>query len=398
MSEILVNTSTAGIQQFPTVTELFGTHYLVCWSDFQDGTVKGQAFRADGTRAGTEFVVNEPGPESRRRILPAADNTGMGPVVVWIEVPAEPGGRRVKAQRLDQSRQRLGAEIAVSTDDVDPEHRPTVASLPDGGFLVVWVGSAQERRVRARRYGPDGAPVGAELAVNATAGFHERPVVTALGGGGCVVAWVGAPGVGGGRAVFRIFASDGTPVTGEVKPNLAGFLGRSSKPAVAALHKPYVGPDGQLAFRSHFALAYVRAVSEDTSKVYSAVYDGDGVEQVLPLPASEGTGITCDDPTVATLSNGRVLVAWTQKNAGAAVPSVRARIVSDEFGAIGGEVTAESGTAADRFQVRAAAVFDGGEGNTAFLTWADRAGAAEDPSEFAVRGRLLTVAAQDLLP
>ncbi|HCA85788.1 MAG TPA: hypothetical protein DEQ61_09985 [Streptomyces sp.] len=45
MSDIVINTSTTGNQERPTVADLFGTHYLVCWSDNNDGTIKGRAFR-----------------------------------------------------------------------------------------------------------------------------------------------------------------------------------------------------------------------------------------------------------------------------------------------------------------------------------------------------------------
>lgn len=77
------------------------------------------------------------------------------------------------------------------------------------GFVVAWLDSRIDQRIRARRFGPDGAPQGAEFQINTSDGFHESPVATTLGGGNHVIAWRTSPdGSGGTRLAFRIFEPD----------------------------------------------------------------------------------------------------------------------------------------------------------------------------------------------
>ncbi|MDT9691241.1 hypothetical protein Q5762_23405 [Streptomyces sp. P9(2023)] len=393
MSEILINTSTAGSQQHPTVADLFGTHYLICWSDQNDGTIRGHAYQANGTPTGSEFVVNGTARNPVRRTRPTATNTPFGPVVAWIEEPTTPGQHYVKVQRFGQTRNRVGDEIKVSSHEIDPMYHPALTNVSDG-FVVAWIDSRFDHRIRARRFGPDGAPVGAEFQINTGDGFHESPIATTLGGGNYVIAWrTGPEGVGGGRLAFRIFEPDGTAVTGEVRPNLSGF---TRPKAITALHQPFF-EGGQLVLGSNFALAYVRALPNDQSRVYAGVYGVDGTEQVIAVPATDAPGITSSSPALATLSNGKYLVSWVQSDGAGVAPSVRARVFDVDHGPIGTEVKADTGTATERRNLSAGAVFDGGEGDTAFLAWADEGGAAGDTSGLAVRGRTFTVTSQGQL-
>src|SRR5262245_50161422 len=63
--EILVNTTTAGDQSRPSITGLPNGQFVVAWTDASAtgadpaGTaVRAQLFNADGSRAGSEFLVN----------------------------------------------------------------------------------------------------------------------------------------------------------------------------------------------------------------------------------------------------------------------------------------------------------------------------------------------------
>src|SRR5262245_43503083 len=68
-SEILVNTATANNQDLPQITGLSNGSFVVTWEDHSQGAggatgdssggaVKAQVFLADGTRVGSEFLVN----------------------------------------------------------------------------------------------------------------------------------------------------------------------------------------------------------------------------------------------------------------------------------------------------------------------------------------------------
>ena len=51
MDEVLINTTTAGIQGQPAVCGLQGTQFVVVWEDRNDSTIRGQMFGASGVRA-----------------------------------------------------------------------------------------------------------------------------------------------------------------------------------------------------------------------------------------------------------------------------------------------------------------------------------------------------------
>ncbi|MEU8525823.1 hypothetical protein AB0C77_09525 [Streptomyces sp. NPDC048629] len=143
--------------------------------------------------------------------------------------------------------------------------------------------------------------------------------------------------------------------------------------------------------------SYVRSLSNGQSRVYVGGYGVDGSEQLIVTPATDTPNITSSYPALATLPDGKYLVSWVQSDGAGSAPSVPARVFNVDQGPIGTEVTAETGAATDRRYLSAGAVFGGGEGETAFLAWADQDGASGDTSGLAVRGRTFTVTSQGQL-
>ncbi|GAA1184086.1 hypothetical protein F4556_007560 [Kitasatospora gansuensis] len=386
MGEILINTTTASIQRQPAVAGFLNSHYLVVWEDAGAFDIKGQLFQADGTRFRDEFVVNGPGsdPGNTDRGFPAATGTGSGPVVVWLERAINPPGPqpRVKMQRFDLEGRKAGPEIQVSTSDADPERRPSVTSTIDGGCLVAWADARSDQRIRAQRFGPDGAKKGSEFTVNVTEGFHHSPITTRISGD-FVVAWRSDPSApGGGALTFRILDFEGSPKTGETVPGLSGFRGDRAMTVL---------DDGR------FVIAHVRGfgptdLGVDASLVEASVFKADGTRSAV-FSATSADGINSAAPALAPLPNGRFLLSWVQKSAEtfSTVPTVRAKVFAADVGSVGPEIEVDNGSAEDRFHLTAGSVFDPAEGEKAFLVWADRGGADGDSSDTAVRGRILDV-------
>ena len=197
MDEILINTTTGGIQREPAVTGFRGSNFVVVWSDVSDTNIKCQFFSATGGRMSGEVIVNTPTPTATntRRQRPAIASHGGGLAVVWIEDAAnQPGPRpHVKAQRFNRDGIKVGQEIQVSTADVDPTQRPSVAGLIDGGFVVTWADARSDQRIRAQRFKIEGQKNGPDFRVNTADGFHEMPLVSQLVGGNFVIAWRDEP-------------------------------------------------------------------------------------------------------------------------------------------------------------------------------------------------------------
>ncbi len=104
---------------------------------------------------------------------------------------------RVYAQRYAPSGEAVGASFKV--DPVPPgpasyaaQGDAAVAMAPDGAFVVVWTGYSFDEgspEVVARRFTPEGLPVGPAFRVNATTdGMQSYPSV-AMSTNGFVVAW-----------------------------------------------------------------------------------------------------------------------------------------------------------------------------------------------------------------
>lgn len=389
MNEFLVNTTTAQFQHQPAVTSFLGTHFLVVWSDNSDATVKGQLFQADGRRSGGEFTVSAPQAEYTDRELPSLAGTGSGPVAVWVEHASAPPGPRphVKMQLFGRDGHKAGSEIQVSTSDADPERRPDVAGTVDGGCLVTWADADPERRIRAQRFGFDGAKTGPEFTASTTRGFHHSPSVITLNEGNFVLAWRSDPAMpGGGALTFRIFDLQGAPTGEEITPDLAGFRGGM---AMAPLDN------------DRFVIAHVRDAGQsglgvEKSFIEANVFEPDGTFSGTRIPATSAQGLACSSPSLTSLPDGRFLAAWTQRSAETfAVPrSVRAKIFSDSEGSVGQEVRANTTEQGDRFALRASTAFGGAEGlESAFLVWGDSSEAGGDPSDFVVHGRMMRVLA-----
>src|SRR6266853_601926 len=114
-TEILVNTATANAQLALQITALSNGGFVVTWEDFScgvggatgdsdGGAVKAQVFAADGTRVGSELLVNTATLSSQEAPQITALSDG-GFVVTWEDFSSGVGGatgdsssRAVKAQ------------------------------------------------------------------------------------------------------------------------------------------------------------------------------------------------------------------------------------------------------------------------------------------------------------
>ena len=64
-----------------------------------------------------------------------------------------------------------------------------MARLTDGGFVIVWADKRQNERIRAQRFGFEGAKNGSEFRANTVPGLHRVPMVACLVNGNIVIGW-----------------------------------------------------------------------------------------------------------------------------------------------------------------------------------------------------------------
>jgi hypothetical protein len=81
----------------------------------------------------------------------------------------------------------------VNTWTTGYQDGPSITSLPDGGFVVVWESFPQDGSswgVYGQRFDSNGNKVGSEFQVNTwTTDYQGVPSITSLSNGGFVVVW-----------------------------------------------------------------------------------------------------------------------------------------------------------------------------------------------------------------
>jgi hypothetical protein len=132
-----------------------------------------------------EFPVNAYTTDSQRFASVASAPDGDF-VVVW-EHYAQPGGRRsIYGRRFDASGSPLGGDFRVNTNTLANTFRSNVAVDAGGNFVVVW----DAGWIFGQRYDASGAAQGPEFRVNTyTATFQQYPAAAFGRDGNFVVVW-----------------------------------------------------------------------------------------------------------------------------------------------------------------------------------------------------------------
>jgi Ca2+-binding RTX toxin-like protein len=231
--EFLVNTTTAGYQNNPTLIALPGGGFVVAWTDARlDGTdaeIRAQIFDSAGARSGAEILVNTTLAGVQNMPSGAAMADGSF-VLSWTDSTAEPavagtGGSPigVRAQLFDSAGTKLGAETAVNTSTRYEQSNPSVAALAGGGYVIAWQ-DVNSGGIMGQRFAGDGSRVGDEFLISTVlSGTQLDASVAALAGGGFVVTWTDFSGIGGDihytGVKAQIYDSAGAKVGGEFLAN-----------------------------------------------------------------------------------------------------------------------------------------------------------------------------------
>jgi hypothetical protein len=164
----------------PAVSRAQNGEFVVVWEEIagryaNDGTsyqyrVAARRFNRDGTGAGQQFTVfQQPkdGPHvgGYPRVFhpDVATDVNDGFVVVWgnyEDDPEQPEFGRIWAQQFNASNDAQAPKFQLNKTEAGTNYNygmDSVATAPDGGFLVVW-NSAVALDVVARRFSPSGMP------------------------------------------------------------------------------------------------------------------------------------------------------------------------------------------------------------------------------------------------
>ncbi|WNK51364.1 Ig-like domain-containing protein (plasmid) [Pantoea agglomerans] len=333
--DFIVNSYTSGKQYKPVGVALDDGGYLLIWgSEGGDGdgsAIYAQRFDANDKRVGREFLVNTTtsgnqgtGGDSvdATHIFDAVLTADGSVYVTWQSDNVDGSGTGIEGIVIDVDAA-FYSEYTVNTTTTGAQTVSSVASLPDGGAIVVWQsasGDGSGSCVKGQLLDAKGQPVGAEFTVNTTtAGDQITPQVTVLTNGHIEVVWSTDSGayIKGqgytysydGAGNVNGLVADGT----EFSVNTGTTASKLTEPAITSLE------DGGY-------LVVWQASLNGNWAIYSRQYDANGTpvtpETVLittSLSVNGVLGFGADWeplPSVTLLKNGQVAIAYTVKGTG----------------------------------------------------------------------------------
>lgn len=402
-SEIVANTTTADAQSFPSVTGLNGGGFVVTWQDAsQTGgdtsalAVRGQVFLANGTKSGSEFLVNTT-TTSDQQAASIAALSGGGFVITWQDSSASGGDTAdtaVRGQLFLADGTKSGSEFLVNTTTADNQRLPSVAGLSGGGFVVAWQdnsasgGDTSDAAVRAQIYLANGTASGSEFLVNTTTtGDQAYPQVAGLSGGGFVVTWHDYSASGGDTSDSavrgQVYQADGTRSGSEFLVNTSTSR-EQTNPKITGLSN------------GGFVVVWTddSRTGGDTSQtaVRGQVFLADGTKSGSEFLVNTTTTNSQNEASIVALSNGGFVVTWTDNSltgGDTSSSAVRGQIFLADGTKSGSEFLVNTATAQNQYTSSVGALNSGGF----VVAWTDESQSAGDTSDLAVRVQLYSFVA-----
>jgi hypothetical protein len=186
----------------PSVAADADGDFVVVWRDYQGYgppygyLIQGRRFAADGTPGGPQFQVSNVTDYGYERQPSVAADADGDFVVVWRGYEyGPPYGPQIQGRRFGADGTPGGPQFqvgSITTGDVY-ESQPSVASDADGDFVVVWrdyqwPGPPYGHLVQGRRFAADGTSDGPQFHIGSGT-YYSQPSVASDPDGDFVVVW-----------------------------------------------------------------------------------------------------------------------------------------------------------------------------------------------------------------
>jgi ELWxxDGT repeat protein len=215
VGEIKLNSTLVGDQTHVDLAALGNNRFIATWWSGDNNSIRARLFDYNGATlvpvslagSGTnDFVVSTSLVEGFGS-TPAVAALADGKFVITYynaNNPSEVWGHLYNADGTS-----AGSEFVVNSTTTGLQRLSDVAALPNGGFVAAYQ-STDVNGVRARVFDGTGAALGPDFVVNATSGALA-PAVTGLADGRFMVSWHLSGGDGNGFGIVaRVFNADGT--------------------------------------------------------------------------------------------------------------------------------------------------------------------------------------------
>lgn len=317
------------------------------------------------TRWGEEILANTTKLGTQDQPAIAALSTGRF-VAVWRDISASAGdtsGQAVRAQMFNTDGSRFGSEFLVNTWTADNQSSPAVFALPDGRFVVTWStlgnggGDTSQTAISAQYFDAAGARIGGEFMVNTTTtAAQNTPAGDAFATGRSLITWTDFSGVGdnapaGIRA--QLFAENGAKYGVEFQVNSTTAGNQVAQSAAVLTNDRFV-----------VAWTDLSKTGADTSSyaIRARLFDALGTPFALDFLVNTTTANEQLSPHVTALADGKFVVAWSDLSQTAPDTSgyaVRAQVFGNDGSRIGSEFVVNTTTADEQFAPVMTALPDG---------------------------------------
>lgn len=317
--------------------------FLVWHDNAIDGDGTGIGFRllnlGTGVAAPSIVQLNQNSVANQENPKVAA-LSGGGAIVVWQSGVS--GKQSIVGRFVGRTGVASGNEfvIAASRDGLG-HSRPSVASLPDGGFVVVWEALGRDqvsRKISVARYNSEGLVVGPVRVLGTSADVDRAPAVTAHSNGKIVVAWIAE----------------------QATPDVLALGGQSTRLDVNAdVFAQVIYPDGSIG-----------------SPIWVNV-----------------NSAPCDSPALAALPNGKTVIGWSEYDLAVETSwDIKYVLLSPQNVALSSPTTLNTYRPYEQnylsFAVNTNNVAVGGAGSDCLAVWASR---GADGSGLGIAGRSLNL-------
>ncbi|MEO0529845.1 MAG: cadherin domain-containing protein, partial [Planctomycetota bacterium] len=334
-----ISDTDAGFQQrLPNVGQLEDGNLVFSWLKTSAGTEETQTndkvWRVhtdlDGNHLTGVLETETFGQVGDLRVETSALSTG-GHVVTWRNTGIDGSGWGIRGQVYDAAGNEQGDPFILNVDRTSgDQHHPTIAALPNGGFVAAWqsTGDGSSWGIRVARFDGDGNQVpGSEIWANTSTALQQELANVAVDpDGGYAVTWRTLDHVSASSnwdSMMQRFDADGSKVGGEILLNET-IAGDQREPRIA------FNSDG---------VSLVTWMDSDNSEGNG---DGSGWSVKARLFAEDGSSIggefivndytssTQAEPQVAALLDGRFAVSYYSYGEDGSRNSAVARIVNPD--------------------------------------------------------------------
>jgi hypothetical protein len=291
-------------------------------------------------------------------------------------------------------------ENTVNTSTSGAQSAPSVTTLTDGGYIVVWTdksgqsGDADGSSIKAQIFDANSNRVGTEFLVNTTiTADQDNAKVVQLTNGNVLIAWEDfskvSDGTTGTDVRGQIFTASGQKVGGELVLNNLTWLSQYDIEIAprtdGGFNVVWVDHGFSYVNQTYGYTVIMRAFGANGTPTDSNGWYDVGDASAPTAPDSQF------DPVVATLSNGNIVVAWRESDptlGDGNSASVKAQIFVNSANIV--PLTLEfvvNTTVAGVQQLPAITVLTNGN---FVVTWTDWSASADDPSDAAIRGQIFS--------